>query len=64
MKNKLEKDPENKFYLSKIAKIEKDINVNLDPKLIIKQKENLARYLKSKIEKTYLGDICLFIEEV
>lgn len=64
MKNKLEKDPENKFYLSKIAKIEKDINVNLDPKLIIKQKENLARYLKAKIEKTYLGDICLFIEEV
>lgn len=43
MKKKLEADPENAFALAKLAKIEKDINVNLDPKLVIKQKENLAR---------------------
>lgn len=52
MKKKLESDPDNQFIITKLAKIEKDINVNLDPKLIIKQKENLARFLKAKIEKT------------
>jgi DNA-directed RNA polymerase III subunit RPC1 len=64
LKKKLDGNQENEYLLTKIKKIESEINVNVDYKQIIKQKENLAKYLKSKIEKTHLGDICLYIEEV
>jgi len=59
LKKRLSLDVNNEYIKAKISKSEKELNVNLDPKIIMQQKENLARFLKSKIEKTYLGDICL-----